>query len=47
MGNALFKKKPMDWLLNEAAATGEHTLRRSLGPVSPLRPTWPTGWCGC
>src|ERR1700722_6757214 len=34
MGNALFKKKPMDWLLNEAAATGEHTLRRSLGPVS-------------
>src|ERR1700722_4631430 len=34
MGNPLFKKKPMDWLLNEAAATGEHTLRRSLGPVS-------------
>lgn len=27
-------KKPMDWLLNEAKATGEHTLKRTLGPVS-------------
>jgi APA family basic amino acid/polyamine antiporter len=33
-GNPLFWKKPMDWLLNEAAATGEHTLKRTLGPVS-------------
>src|SRR6202142_3422794 len=34
MGNPLFKKKPMDWLLNEAKDTGEHTLKRTLGPVS-------------
>jgi basic amino acid/polyamine antiporter, APA family len=34
MGNPLFKKKPMDWLLSEAKATGEHTLKRTLGPVS-------------
>src|SRR5271154_4350273 len=34
MSNGLFKKKPMDWLLNEAKATGEHTLKRTLGPVS-------------
>src|SRR5271163_1261380 len=34
MTNPLFKKKPMDWLLNEAKATGEHTLKRTLGPVS-------------
>jgi len=33
MGN-LMAKKPMDWLLNEAKATGEHTLKRTLGPVS-------------
>jgi APA family basic amino acid/polyamine antiporter len=33
-GNPLFRKKPMDWLLNEAKATGEHTLKRTLGPVS-------------
>src|SRR5450432_3407467 len=33
MSNPLFKKKPMDWLLNEAKATGDHTLERSLGPV--------------
>src|SRR6202453_1413275 len=32
MSNPLFKKKPMDWLLNEAKATGEHTLKRTLGP---------------
>ncbi|MFY9753169.1 MAG: amino acid permease [Candidatus Acidiferrales bacterium] len=30
----LFAKKPMDWLLNEAAETGDHTLRRTLGPFS-------------
>src|SRR6202795_224243 len=34
MGSPLLKKKPMDWLLNEAKATGEHTLKRTLGPVS-------------
>ncbi len=34
MGNPLFKKKPMDWLLNESKATGENTLKRTLGPVS-------------
>src|SRR6202020_2725673 len=34
MANPLFAKKPMDWLLTEAADSGEHTLRRSLGPVS-------------
>src|ERR1700721_625272 len=34
MTNPLFKKKPMDWLLNEAKATGERTLKRTLGPVS-------------
>lgn len=33
MGN-LMSKKPMDWLLNEAKATGEHTLKRTLGPLS-------------
>jgi APA family basic amino acid/polyamine antiporter len=33
MGN-LMAKKPMDWLINEAKATGEHTLKRTLGPVS-------------
>ncbi len=34
MGNPLFAKKPMDWLLNEADDAGEHTLKRTLGPVS-------------
>ena len=34
MGSALLAKKPMDWLLNEADDAGEHTLKRSLGPVS-------------
>jgi APA family basic amino acid/polyamine antiporter len=34
MGNSLLKKKPMEWLLNEAGQSGEHTLRRTLGPVS-------------
>ncbi len=34
MGNPLFKKKPMDVLLREAADTGEHTLKRTLGPLS-------------
>src|SRR5580693_9308556 len=34
MTNPLFKKKPMDMLLREAADTGEHTLKRTLGPLS-------------
>jgi basic amino acid/polyamine antiporter, APA family len=34
MGNPLLKKKPMEWLLDEAAQSGEHTLRRTLGPLS-------------
>ena len=34
MSNPLFKKKPMDTLLREAAETGEHTLKRTLGPLS-------------
>jgi basic amino acid/polyamine antiporter, APA family len=34
MGNPLLAKKPMDWLLNEAGATGEQTLKRTLGPLS-------------
>jgi basic amino acid/polyamine antiporter, APA family len=34
MGSPLLAKKPMDWLLNEAGDVGEHTLRRTLGPVS-------------
>ncbi len=34
MGNPLFAKKPMNMLLAEAQETGEHTLRRALGPVS-------------
>jgi len=34
MGNPLFAKKPMEMLLNESQESGEHTLRRTLGPVS-------------
>jgi len=34
MSSPLFAKKPMDWLLNEAEDAGEHTLKRTLGPVS-------------
>jgi len=34
MGSPLLAKKPMDWLLNEAEEVGEHTLKRTLGPVS-------------
>ena len=33
MGNALFRTKPMDWLLREAQDAGAHTLKRTLGPV--------------
>jgi basic amino acid/polyamine antiporter, APA family len=34
MSRGLLAKKPMAWLLNEAGDAGEHTLKRSLGPVS-------------
>jgi len=33
-GNPLLAKKPMEWLLTEAADSGEHTLKRTLGPIS-------------
>jgi basic amino acid/polyamine antiporter, APA family len=33
MRNPLFAKKPMQLLMEEAQESGEHTLRRSLGPV--------------
>jgi APA family basic amino acid/polyamine antiporter len=32
MGNPLFAKKPIDTLLAEAGETGEHSLKRTLGP---------------
>ncbi len=34
MRNPLFATKPMSMLLKEAGETGEHTLKRTLGPVS-------------
>ena len=34
MPGSLFRTKPIDSLLSEAAATGEGTLRRTLGPVA-------------
>jgi APA family basic amino acid/polyamine antiporter len=34
MGNPLFAKKPLETLLNEAGESGEHTLKRTLGPVN-------------
>ena len=34
MGNPLFAKKPLDSLLQEAGDTGEHSLKRSLGPLN-------------
>jgi basic amino acid/polyamine antiporter, APA family len=34
MGNPLFAKKPMSLLLQESQESGEHTLKRTLGPVS-------------
>jgi basic amino acid/polyamine antiporter, APA family len=34
MGNPIFIKKPMSRLLSEAKETGEHSLKRTLGPVS-------------
>src|SRR5260370_512272 len=34
MGNPLFATKPLDTLMKEAADTGEHSLKRALGPVN-------------
>jgi basic amino acid/polyamine antiporter, APA family len=34
MGNPLFATKPLDTLMKEAVETGEHSLKRSLGPVN-------------
>jgi len=34
MGTPLLDKKPLDLLLNEAQETGEHTLKRALGPIN-------------
>src|SRR5512139_563038 len=34
MGRSLFIKKPLDLMLEEAKDTGEHSLKRTLGPVS-------------
>ena len=34
MGNPLFATKSMDTLMKEAADTGEHSLKRALGPVN-------------
>lgn len=36
MGNPLFATKSLDSLMKEAAETGEHSLRRALGPVNLL-----------
>src|SRR5881628_954457 len=33
MGNPLFAKKPISLLMQEAEQSGEHSLRRTLGPV--------------
>src|SRR6516225_5502800 len=34
MGNPLFATKPLDVLMNEAKETGEHSLKRALGPIN-------------
>jgi APA family basic amino acid/polyamine antiporter len=34
MANPLFIKKPLEMLMQEAGESGEHTLKRTLGPVS-------------
>jgi APA family basic amino acid/polyamine antiporter len=34
MAGGLFAKKPLEKLMSEAAETGEHSLRRALGPVN-------------
>ena len=34
MGNPLFATKPLDKLLQEALESGEHSLKRALGPIN-------------
>ena len=34
MSNSLLRKKPLELLLKEASEAGEHTLRRTLGPIN-------------
>jgi APA family basic amino acid/polyamine antiporter len=34
MGNPLFATKPLDTLMKEASETGEHSLKRALGPIN-------------
>src|SRR6201987_265062 len=34
MGNPLFATKPLDTLMKEASDTGEHSLKRALGPIN-------------
>ena len=34
MGNPLFATKPLDVLMKEASETGEHSLKRALGPIN-------------
>ena len=34
MGNPLFATKPLDVLMREAGETGEHSLKRALGPIN-------------
>jgi hypothetical protein len=34
MGNGLFATKPVETLLREAGETGEHSLKRALGPIN-------------
>src|SRR5437764_14806176 len=38
MGNALFATKPLDVLMKEAGETGEHSLKRALGPINLVSP---------
>src|SRR5437763_14954055 len=33
MGNALFATKPLEVLMKEASESGEHSLKRALGPL--------------
>ena len=34
MAHSLFKKKPMSMVFAESQESGEHTLKRTLGPIS-------------
>src|SRR5215813_7624146 len=34
MGNPLFATKPIETLMSEAAESGEHSLKRALGPIN-------------